>query len=99
MGLVDQQHGIEAPGQFRQVRQRSDIAIHAEQRVGHNQFSAHFGGPGEHRFQHLAIAMGIDENFRPRQAAAIDQAGVVLAVAEDRVAPADEAQIVPTLAA
>ena len=40
MGFVDQQHGIEARGQLRQVRQRSDVAIHAEQRVGHDQFPA-----------------------------------------------------------
>lgn len=34
--------------------------------------------------------MRIDEHFRPGQPAAVDQAGMVLGIAEDRVSPADQ---------
>ena len=46
--------------------------------------------PRSMRFQRVAVGVRIDEPRRLRQAAAVDQAGVVHRVAEDRVAFLDE---------
>ena len=84
MGIIDHQPGIEALGQFEQLRQRRQIAIHAEHRIGEDQLA-----PGtaarQPRGQMLEIAMRIADMLGARQLRGIDQRGVVEFVGKDGI--------------
>ena len=86
MGFVDQQHRVVLVGELGEARERGEVAVHAEERVGDDQPAAEVAGVAEHRFERVAIAVRIDEARGPGEAAAVDQAGVVLGVGEDGVA-------------
>ena len=40
VGFVDHEHGVMLLGQFRQLHQRREIAVHAEERIGDDQPAA-----------------------------------------------------------
>ncbi len=66
------------------------VAVHAEERIGDDQAAAKTGVLAEQIGEMIGVAVAIDERVGARQAAAVDQAGVVLLVGEDRVAAIGE---------
>ncbi len=83
--VVDDEPRVECVGQRGQRRQRREVAVHAEHRVGRDQLA-----PGRRRrdtpFERRDVAVGIADEFRPRQRGAVVEARVIQAVGEDRVA-------------
>ena len=91
VGFVDHQHRVVPLGQIGQFGQRGQVAVHAEEAVGHDQppavaLAAWPAAPPSRS----PVAVRIDADVGPRQPAAVEQAGVVLAVAEDDVAGPDQ---------
>ncbi len=85
MGLVDHQPAAVVTGQPRQLPQRRQVAVHREDPVGDDQRGAPLGlaqPPGEV----LDVAVAVDEGLGPGEATAVDDAGVVELVGEDRLA-------------
>jgi hypothetical protein len=85
VGLVDQQAAAVATGEIRELRERRDVAVHREDPVGRDQGRA-TGRPAQAPFQMLDVGVPVDEGLRPRQPAAVDDAGVVEGVREDHLA-------------
>ena len=86
VGFVDQEHRIVLFGQFGEARERGEVAVHAEERVGGDQPAAEVARCAEHLFECFRVAVRVDEARGPGQPAAVDEAGVVLGVGKDRVA-------------
>ena len=88
--LVEQEHRAMAVGHFGQLRQGAQIAVHAEEAIADNQPATMLSRPRQQAVQLFPIAVGIDANVGPGQAAAVPKAGVILGVGVDRVAGADQ---------
>ena len=66
MCFVDHQHRRVFVEPTANVLQRREIAIHAEQRIGHDQPPAILARIAKQIRQMVDIAVSIDMNFRPR---------------------------------
>jgi len=84
--LVDQEHRFIAVGQIGQIGQGGELSVHAEEAVGDDQAATVAVGAIQQPSESLRIGVGVDAHVGPRQPAAIEQAGVVLAVGVDHVA-------------
>ena len=87
MGLVGQEDRGVPPGEFAQVGERGDRAVHRKERVGDDELAAGGGGRQE-LLERIEVAMRVDMDRGPREPAAVDQAGMVSLVGIDRVAGA-----------
>ena len=67
--------------------QRGDIAIHAEDAIGdHQRACGYFARcSASTRSQVIRVAVGVADDLRPREPAAIDDAGMVQLIREDRI--------------
>src|SRR5262249_54908459 len=92
VGLVRQQQGVVAPRQLDQLRERGEVAVHAEDAVGDDEPPAG-GGPfaAQQLVEVVDVGVAVDVDAGAGQPAAVDQAGVVEGVAEDGVRAAGEA--------
>jgi hypothetical protein len=90
VSVIDHQQNIVLASDLVQLRQRSDIAIHAEDTIGDNQPLSVFAGLGDPAAQIIDIVMLISHDLRPAQPAAIDDAGVVQLVGENHIATTDQ---------
>jgi len=73
-----------------QLGQRGDVAVHAEQRLGHEQPAPGAAALGEVPLGRRRVAVGVDRHPGPRQPAAVDDAGVIELVRDDEVVGACE---------
>ena len=94
--VVDHQPGVVPLAQREQLRQRRDVAVHAEHRVGCHQLAA--ARRSSRACERARRGRGVDNpHLGARQARAVDEAGVVELVGEHRVAAArqrgDEAEV------
>src|SRR5690606_19720598 len=89
--VVHHRHDAVLFGDFDQRGERRDIAIHAEHAVADDQAAAILGGLRDFAAQVVHVIMGVGDDGRTREAAAIDDAGVVERVGEDDVSLADKA--------
>ncbi len=74
MGVVDHEQGVEALFEADQLRQRREVAIHAEHPVGDDQPASPAAGRfGVHqRLEAGDAAMGIDDGARLAEPATVD---------------------------
>ena len=82
--VIDDEPGVVAFGQRQQLRQRREVAVHAEHGVGHDQFAPRLAA-GEQALQRIGIVVRVAVMLGARQQCSVDQRGVVQAVGEDRV--------------
>jgi hypothetical protein len=86
VGLVDDRPRAVDVCQLGDVCERRDVAVHREDRVGDDQPP---GGAlavlAQRPVEVLDVAMAVDDDLGPREAAAVDDRGVVELVGEDRV--------------
>ena len=87
--IVDDEPGVVRVGQREQARERRDIAVHAEHRIGGDELAPR-GRGREARRQRVRVAMRIAHERRPREQRAVVQARVIELVGEDRVVAAGE---------
>ncbi|MNT26503.1 hypothetical protein D3C72_1620790 [compost metagenome] len=83
VGVIDNDPGVMALGQFQQLAQRRDIAVHAEHAVGHDQLAL-AGAGRQQRFQRGGVAMRVALHVGAREPRPIDQRGMVERLAEQR---------------
>ena len=86
MRVVHHHDGAVLFGRFHQAGQRADVAVHGEHAVGDQQLAAGHGiqfGQNLLRRGHVLVREDVD--LGPRQAAAVDDAGVVQLVGDDVV--------------
>ena len=84
MRIVYQYHRVVLRGDFANVGQRRDIAIHAENAIGDNQPSLKPRGFRQQRFQMRDIAMPINLLRRATEPASVYDTGVVERVAQNQ---------------
>jgi hypothetical protein len=85
MRLVHHHPAIVAPGQPQHLLERSDVAVHGEDAVGDNQGATTLRlaqAPG----QVLDVGVAVDEGLGAREAATVDDAGVVELIGEHHLA-------------
>ncbi len=87
--LVDHQHRAAPFTHVDEVRQRGEIAVHAEHGIGDDERPA-LAFAGEEVVELGGVFVRVDAEGRAREAASVEDARVVQAVAEDRVALAGE---------
>src|SRR5438067_10316453 len=91
MSLVEQQQCVVVAGKVVQVGEGSEVAIHTEDTVAQDQSTPGVRAFAAEQFgEVVGVAVVKDVDARPRQSAAIDQAGVVQLVAEDGILAAGE---------
>ena len=72
-------------------RQRRPVAVHREDRLGHDQRAPRDGTPGgEDALEDGDVEVRVDLDRGTRESASVDDAGVVELVGEDEVAPSDQ---------
>src|SRR5687768_14716865 len=84
--FVDHHHRAVSLRKFDDSSQWRFVAVHAENRFRHNQLAPAPCNTLQRRFKLLEITMRIDNCLRARQAAAVDDAGMVQSIAEYCVA-------------
>ncbi|MNT55540.1 hypothetical protein D3C72_1927830 [compost metagenome] len=89
MGVVQQQQRVVALAQRQQGRDVDQVAIHAEHRIADHQLAPCRAG-GQSSLQRGQVGVGVAVDGGARQARAIDQAGVVERVGEQRIAIAHQ---------
>jgi hypothetical protein len=84
MGVIDHEQSFIGSGKFYEFRERSNVSVHAEDAVCHNQFSS---GPAlfEESFQMDRISMGVDPDRGLAQSTPIDETGMVQLITENLV--------------
>ena len=85
VGLVHHHHGVVALGQLHHLPQRRDVPVHAEDRFGDDELPRVGGRIFQQALQVLHVAVAVHRHRRPREPAAVDDAGMVQLVAEDQV--------------
>lgn len=91
VGFVDEKAGAIRPCQVGKLAKRGCDTVHREERIGHDQGALRPSAMGlQQRLKVLGIAVPVDVDGCSREAAAIDQAGVIERVAEDRIAGSDQ---------
>ena len=83
MGVVHDQPGVKALGQRQQRRQVGQIAVHAEDRIGHDQFDRR-GAAFKLTRQHREIAVCIALHGRLGEQRTVNQRRMVELVGKDR---------------
>ena len=84
--FVHHQHGGMFFGQLGQLRQRRQIAVHAEERIGDDQSSAIARRILQQFGQMIDIQMAIHMHLGPREPATVDQAGMIFRIGINRIA-------------
>ena len=90
MRLVDKHHGIVGVGKITKAVERGEDAVHAEQPVGDNQSSWSGGRLRKLICELIKPFSLIDLYASTAESAAIDQAGVIVLVAENDVVAVDQ---------
>ena len=85
MGVVYEKARITGAGELGEVRQAGHVAVHAEDAVCHDIPAAGAVCVSKEAGEGVHIAVGIDGHAGAGDAAAVDETGVVQAVAEDDV--------------
>ena len=98
MGIVGHQPGVVSAGQLDQLADRSQVAVHAEDRLGQDQASSE---PRPFGFQQSA-AMGdvivVElQQCRSGEADTVPRAGVAESIGEDQVVRADQSRDRPDI--
>ena len=91
VGFIDDEEGVVVAREMGEFFERGDVAVHAEERVGHDDASRVGGGScAQHPLEVLRAVVAVDVRGGAGEAARVDDAGVVEGVGEDVVAVAGE---------
>jgi hypothetical protein len=90
MRLIDHQPRMVTPAEVDDLRQIDNVPIHAEDGVDDDQSGAAARGLLQPRFQVLHVVVAKADKIGAGQQTAVDDAGMVELVAEDRVVASDE---------
>ena len=83
--FIDDQDGVVILGGFRQPGERGGVPVHAEEGLGDQQPAAGGTCLVEEACGSLRISVGIDGDSSAREAAAVDDAGMVECIGDDHV--------------
>ena len=87
----DQERGRVFIGEFAEVPQGGDVPVHGEECVAHDEGAGGFWAPlFEQRREAIHVGVGVDHHASPREAAAIDNGGVVEGVRNNGVVGAED---------
>ena len=95
--LINHHPGVVLPGQGSNLSQWGQVTVHAEHAVCHNQALACRWTRVQQFVQMSRVSVTIDADVSPRQAAAVNDTGVIEAVAQDRIARPHESRQHPDI--
>jgi hypothetical protein len=90
--VVYVQEGVVALSECNEVRERGQVAVHAEHPVGDDHSRAARRSPLEERFDMGTVSVAIDPEIGSAQAAPVDETGMAKPVGQDQPAASSQAR-------